>query len=81
VVAARQFAVDSLGLQAAKSFTTFSQLDRDTLVLVLSAAYPDRLERKTWSFPDRGPLSLQGLLRLRRGEARRRRSCAPRAWT
>src|SRR3990170_4630352 len=44
VAAARQFAVDSLGLSAGKSFTTYAQLDRDTLVLVLSAAYRDRLE-------------------------------------
>ncbi len=36
VVAARQFAVDSLGLKAGESFTSFSQLERDTLVLVLS---------------------------------------------
>ena len=37
VVAARRYAVDSLGLDAGESFTTFAQLDRDTLVLVLSA--------------------------------------------
>ena len=51
VLEARQFAVDSLHLDAEESFTTFSQLDRDTLVLVVSAAYPDRLARKTWWFP------------------------------
>ena len=60
VVAARQFAVDSLGLKAGKSFTTFSKLDRDTLVLVLSAAYRDRLERKTWSFPVVGRFPYKG---------------------
>lgn len=60
VVAARQFAVDSLGLKAGESFTTFSQLDRDTLVLVLSAAYRDRLERKTWSFPIVGRFPYKG---------------------
>ncbi len=60
VVAARQFAVDSLGLDAGKSFTTFSQLDRDTLVLVLSAAYRDRLERRTWSFPVVGRFPYKG---------------------
>jgi predicted aminopeptidase len=60
VVAARRFAVDSLGLEAGKSFTSFSQLDRDTLVLVLSAAYRDRLERKTWSFPVVGRFPYKG---------------------
>ena len=60
VVAARRFAVDSLGLDAGESFTTFSQLDRDTLVLVLSAAYRDRLERKTWSFPIVGRFPYKG---------------------
>lgn len=60
VVAARQFAVDSLGLKAGRSFTTYSKLDRDTLVLVLSAAYRDRLERKTWSFPVVGRFPYKG---------------------
>ncbi|HYW30427.1 MAG TPA: aminopeptidase, partial [Gemmatimonas sp.] len=69
VVAARQFAVDSLGLKAGESFTTFSQLDRDTLVLVLSAAYRDRLERKTWSFPVVGRFPYKGYFDF--AEARR----------
>lgn len=60
VLAARQFAVDSLGLEAGKSFTTFSQLDRDTLVLVVSAAYRDRLQLKTWSFPVVGSFPYKG---------------------
>ena len=60
VVAARTFAVDSLGLKAGKSFTTYSRLDRDTLVLVLSAAYRDRLERKTWWFPIVGRFPYKG---------------------
>ncbi len=60
VVAARNFAVDSLGLKAGKSFTAYSRLDRDTLVLVLSAAYRDRLERKTWWFPVVGRFPYKG---------------------
>src|SRR5262245_6166123 len=39
VLAARGFAVDSVKLRARESFTTFSQLQHDTLVLVLSGAY------------------------------------------
>jgi predicted aminopeptidase len=57
---ARQFAESVLGLKAGKSFTQYSRLDRDTLVLVLSAAYRDRLERKTWWFPVVGTFPYKG---------------------
>lgn len=60
VLKARQYAVDSLGLKAGRSFTAYSQLDRDTLVLVVSAAYPDRLKLKTWSFPIVGSFPYKG---------------------
>jgi predicted aminopeptidase len=60
VLAARRFAEDSLGLHAKESFTTFSQLDRDTLVLVLSGAYRDRLVPKTWWFPIVGSVPYKG---------------------
>src|SRR6476661_9468958 len=43
VLAARAFAADSVKLSAKQSFTTYSHIDRDTLVVVLSAAYQDRL--------------------------------------
>jgi len=71
VAAARQFAVDSLGLSAGKSFTTYAQLDRDTLVLVLSAAYRDRLEAYRWWFPIVGRLPYKGYFRAE--DARRAR--------
>ena len=60
VMAARSFAVESLGLEADESFTTFAQLDRDTLVLVLSAAYRDRLVAYRWWFPIVGRLPYKG---------------------
>jgi predicted aminopeptidase len=60
VLAAREFARDSLGLEAGESFTTFSQLDSDTLVLVLSGVYPDRLAQKTWWFPIVGRVPYKG---------------------
>jgi predicted aminopeptidase len=60
VLEARAFARDSLGLKTGKSFTTYARLDRDTLVLVLSAAYRDRLERKTWWFPIVGRFPYKG---------------------
>ena len=60
VLAARAFAADSLGLRTKQSFTTFSQLDRDTLVLVLSGAYRDRLASYTWWFPVVGRVPYKG---------------------
>ncbi|HZI29029.1 MAG TPA: aminopeptidase [Gemmatimonadaceae bacterium] len=60
VLAARQYAVDTLGLEAGESFTTFARLDRDTLVLLLSAAYRDRLEAYRWWFPIVGRLPYKG---------------------
>ena len=60
VLAARDFAADSLGLDVDGSFTTFSQLERDTLVLVLSAAHQDRLRFRTWWFPIVGSVPYKG---------------------
>jgi predicted aminopeptidase len=60
VLAARAFAHDSLGLRTGASFTTFSRLDRDTLVLVLSGAYRDRLQAYTWWFPVVGRVPYKG---------------------
>ncbi|HEY6829284.1 MAG TPA: aminopeptidase [Gemmatimonadaceae bacterium] len=60
VLAARAFAVDSIRLAAKESFTTYSQLDRDTLVLVLSGAYRDRLKSYTWWFPVVGRVPYKG---------------------
>jgi predicted aminopeptidase len=60
VLAARGFAADSIGLRAEESFTTYTKLDRDTLVLVLSGAYRDRLKAKTWWFPIVGSVPYKG---------------------
>jgi predicted aminopeptidase len=60
VLAARAFAADSIGLSAKKSFTTYSKLDSDTLVLVLSGAYRDRLASYTWWFPIVGRVPYKG---------------------
>ena len=57
---ARRFAIDSLNLKVGQSFTAYSRLDRDTLVLVVSAAYRDRLEAKTWWFPVVGRFPYKG---------------------
>jgi predicted aminopeptidase len=60
VLAARAFAAESIGLKTKESFTTFSPLDRDTLVLVLSGAYRDRLKPYTWWFPVVGRVPYKG---------------------
>jgi Predicted aminopeptidase len=60
VMAARQYAKDSIKLRTKDSFTTYSKLDHDTLVLVLSAAYRDRLEAYTWWFPIVGSVPYKG---------------------
>lgn len=60
VLAARQYAHDSIRLRTKDSFTTYSKLDHDTLVLVLSAAYRDRLEPYTWWFPIVGRVPYKG---------------------
>jgi predicted aminopeptidase len=69
VVEARTFAADSLGLRVGESFTTYTRLEHDTLVLVLSAAYRDRLERYGWWFPVVGRVPYKGFFDY--AEARR----------
>ena len=60
VLAARQFAKDSLRLRTKDSFTTYSRLDHDTLVLLVSAAYRDTLKPYTWWFPIVGRVPYKG---------------------
>jgi predicted aminopeptidase len=69
VLDARQYARDSIRLRVKDSFTTFSQLDRDTLVMVLSAAYRDRLVPYTWWFPIVGRVPYKGFFDF--GEAQK----------
>jgi predicted aminopeptidase len=60
VLEARRFAVDSLGLDARDAFTKFTQLDSDTLVLVLSGTRRDALVPATWWFPVVGRVPYKG---------------------
>lgn len=57
---ARAFAIHMLGLNAGDSYTSFTQLEKDTLAWVLSAAHKDRLESKTWWFPIVGRMPYKG---------------------
>ncbi len=65
MLAARAFARDSVKLNARRGFTTYSHIDRDTLVVVLSAAYRDRLQYKTWWFPIVGSVPYKGYFDVR----------------
>ncbi|GMV11296.1 MAG: hypothetical protein AMXMBFR55_30300 [Gemmatimonadota bacterium] len=69
VVEARAFAAGAIGLDAGQSFTTYSALERDTLVLVLSAARRDTLAAYTWWFPVVGRFPYKGFFDF--GEAAR----------
>jgi predicted aminopeptidase len=60
VLEARRFAADELGIDVGDSYTMYTELDRDTLALVLSAAYKDRLVPKTWWFPIVGRVPYKG---------------------
>jgi predicted aminopeptidase len=52
-------------LDAKRGFTTYSRIDRDTLVVVLSAAYRDKLRYKTWWFPIVGSVPYKGYFDVR----------------
>ena len=60
VVQARSFAQDQLGLAAGESYTTYSWVDSDTLLMVVSAARKDRFIPYTWWFPIVGRVPYKG---------------------
>ena len=73
VLQARQFAADSLGLNAGDSYTLFSRVESDTLVMVLSAAHKDQLAPHTWWFPIVGSVPYKGFFELRDAQKEQRR--------
>ena len=60
VLQARTFAEHELGLDTGESFTTYSWVDSDTLLMVVSAARKDRFEAHTWWFPIVGNVPYKG---------------------
>lgn len=60
VVQARSFAQNQLGLAAGESYTTYSWVESDTLLMVVSAARKDRFIPYTWWFPIVGRVPYKG---------------------
>jgi predicted aminopeptidase len=63
---AREFAQEELGFDVGKSYTSYTELDSDTLVMVLSAAHRNRLEARTWWFPVVGRVPYRGFFNVDR---------------
>lgn len=57
---ARAFAIHMMGLDAGDSYTTFTRVEEEVLAWIVSAAYADRLESKTWWFPIVGRVPYRG---------------------
>ena len=60
VLQARRFAAEDLGIDVGESYTMYTELESDTLALVLSAAPRDRLAPVTWWFPVVGRVPYKG---------------------
>ena len=69
VLDARAYGRDSLGLKPDGTFTTFADVRRDTLLLLLTAAHRNSLTPYTWWFPIVGRVPYKGYFDPSRAEA------------
>lgn len=59
---------DSLGLEAGKTYTTYSDIGRDTLLLVLSASSKDCICPVIWKYPIVGKIPYKGFFDVKMAE-------------
>lgn len=60
IMETRRFAARELRFDVGEAYTQYTELERDTLAMVVSAAYRDRLVPKTWWFPVVGRVPYKG---------------------